>query len=162
MRPVERVEKSLERLIPVALSLRATEDIERMLDELAAGGKVAALPPVARLRLKRWHRGFGIAAALVAGILVSLWAWPERLTSERLAGKVRAGRAADSFELLREENRVESAVDEGITDDDGGGVHRLLRYRVVGESVVRNEATGAVVRVVEPREEVLLVPITAF
>lgn len=169
MASVEHVEQVLQRLVPVALSLRATREIEADLDALAAraGPGTAAAPegsawrPAAGRRGKAWHFGMGSAAALVAGGLTALWWWPDPLHAFRVERPAAAGEVQD-LELIREVNRVESAVDEGTLADESGGMHRILRYRVVGEAYVRQASTGEVVRVVEPREEVVLVPVTAF
>jgi hypothetical protein len=167
MAPVEHIEQVLQRLVPCALSLRATRGIEDCLDSLAAAADEetpapeCAERPAARRRHCGWRFGLGSAAALAAGVLTALWWWPDPLESGRVAASAEAPQA-EELELIREVSRMESAVDEGTLADDDGGMHRVLRYRVVGEAYVRQPRSGDVVRVVEPREEVVLVPVTAF
>lgn len=169
MASVEHVEKALERLMPVALSMRATRAIEESIDTLAAdhpaeAAPLADTPPPTGAGGRRgsWIRsGFGAAAAVTAGGLAALWFWPDRLDQWSVA-EAPDQAAAENMKLIREVSRVESAVDEGTLADDAGGIHRVLRYRVVGESYVRDGSTGSVVRVVEPREEIVFLPVTAF
>jgi hypothetical protein len=167
MASVEHVERALERLLPCALSLRATEAIEERLDALAVATEpglaepAATIPaPVKPWRRHPWRTGLGSAAALVAGGFAALWFWPQPLEQGRVVDLAPLAPSED-LELIREVDRLESAVDEGTLADEEGGVHRVLRYRVVGEAYVRGN-NGEVVRVVEPRDEVVLVPVTAF
>ena len=137
MKSVEHVEKALERLVPAALSAQAGRSLEELLDELAGTAEspapeVSAIPvPMPDRRRRPWF-GLGAAAAVAAGGLVALWAWPNGLEEIR-PSSVAITPAAKPLQLIREVSRVESAVDEGTLDDAAGGIHRVLRYRVVGE-----------------------------
>lgn len=168
MASVEHVEKALERLMPAALGAEAARAIEETIETLAAGrtplAESQARPAVAARdagdRRTDFRRGLGAAAAIAAGGIAALWWWPDQ--PQQVAPLARTAETAPEMELVREVNRVESAIDEGTLADENGGVHRVLRYRVVGESLVRDGSTGSLVKVVEPREEIVLLPVTAF
>lgn len=72
MKPPEmndtELEKTLARLMPPALSHRAQEEIETMIDQLAAAPASAVQRD--RLPLNRWFLGAGIAASI--GALISI------------------------------------------------------------------------------------------
>ncbi len=46
--------------------------------------------------------------------------------------------------------------------DEDGGMLRVLRYRVVEEEVIRDKRSGMLVRLTEPREETVLIPVSNF
>jgi hypothetical protein len=52
--------------------------------------------------------------------------------------------------------------DEGWVADPDGSAMQAVRLRMVSEDVVRDEETGYTVTVSEPREEVLLMPVSDF
>ncbi len=63
---------------------------------------------------------------------------------------------------LSESDRVEAMSDEGLFVDSGGSAVRKLRVRVIEESQIRDEETGIVVMLTEPREEMYMVPVSTF
>jgi hypothetical protein len=52
--------------------------------------------------------------------------------------------------------------DEGLFVDSGGSAMRRLKVQVVEESKVRDNESGIVVTLCEPREEMYLVPVSTF
>lgn len=143
----QSVETILARLMPPALSVNGQHDIEAMLDELAG--------PVNQPSTRSWSRwiiGGGIAASLAAALAIP------RLTSPPAAVAV----ATPEILLVGESDRVESMTDEGWREIPDGSTMRAMRVRVVEENSFLDEETGIVMRVSEPREELLLMPITAF
>ncbi len=152
---VEAVEAALARLMPPALSEDCQFEIEAMIDELA-GPEVAEIVEMPLHRSQRWLIGSGIAAA-VAGLLALvpfLKNTPSHVTaaiSEETAGLV----------LVGESDRVEAMTDEGWQDSDGSAMH-AVRLNVVAENSLRDVETGITMQISEPREELLLTPISAF
>jgi hypothetical protein len=63
--------------------------------------------------------------------------------------------------LVSESDRIESMTDEGWQEENGSAMH-ALRLTAVEENNVRDVESGMVVRISEPREEILYTPITAF
>ena len=63
---------------------------------------------------------------------------------------------------MGESDRIESMTDEGWQEDSDGSAMRAMRLRVVEENSVLDEETGIVMQVSEPREEILLMPVSAF
>lgn len=148
-----QIEDALKRLMPVGLTGAAQAEIESQLDELCGGVDLEIPAPV---RFSRWVAALGIAAALVLGFVI----FPR--TAPAGDKTVAAPEEKPGFVLLNEEDRVEGVSDEGLFVDSGGSAVRKVRVRVVGESSVRDEETGIVVTLAEPREEMYLVPVNNF
>ena len=154
------IETALARLMPPALSQAGQRAIDAMLDELAA-----TLPEQeAQLPVKpRWVRWLalplGIAAAL--GALVLLGPQSARV-SPPLAVARPAGVVESGLVLVGESDRIEAMSDEGWLADPEGDAMQAVRVRVVEANTLRDEETGIVVQVSDPREEVILMPVTVF
>jgi hypothetical protein len=157
MKPVEQIEASLERMVPVALSQRASRELDEMIDTLAiqTDGKTPG----------RWRAFSGwsaVAAALAIGVF-STWKWmpwrtaPPHPDAQKISMEPKSG-----VELLKQTNLVGETEDAGMLADSDGGMLRVLRYQVVEEEFIRDKRSGMTVRVTEPREETVLIPVTSF
>lgn len=149
--PFSEIEDALRRLMPVGLSGGVESEIASHIDELCGDADFAGSSVV---RFPKWIAASGVASAVVLGFAI----YPR-------AGKAGVGLAADAgpgVVLLNEADRVERVSDEGLFVDSGGSAVRKLRVRVVGESRMRDEETGIVVTLSEPRVEMYLVPVSTF
>jgi len=146
----QSVETILARLMPPALSTAAQQDIEAMLDGLA--GPSVKIPAKSSWR---WIIGSSIAAALAAVLAV-----PHVIDSAKQ--EVVTARVLPEFLLVGQSDRIESMTDEGWHEVADGSAMRAMRMRVVEENSLFDEETGIVMRISEPREELLLMPISAF
>ncbi|MEI7911919.1 MAG: hypothetical protein WCK77_19995 [Verrucomicrobiota bacterium] len=155
------IEAALARLMPPALSESGQRSIEAMLDDLAAA---APQPPAAR----GWHKPLwtrhlslplGIAASLAAllALVPRNPSGPQALAMERPAVENGSG-----LVLVSESDRIEEMSDEGWVADPDGAAMQAVRVRVVEANTLRDEATGIVVQVSDPREEMILTPVTVF
>jgi hypothetical protein len=144
MHDTQSIETILSRLMPPALSEQGQQDIEEMLDELA--GPTAAETPAEQPRPRYWRRIAGIAAAIAALAVISQAFNPE-------APSVIA-RAVASDEPLFE--------DDGWLESPDGSAMRATRLRVVEENKLLDHETGIVMLITEPRDELLLMPVSAF
>jgi hypothetical protein len=144
MHDTNSVETILARLMPPALSVAGQHDIEAMLDELA--GPETARPS------RRWIIGGGIAASLAAALVMPHLISPPSVVAA----------PAPEFLLVGESDRVESMMDEGWREIPDGSAMRAMRVRVIEENSLFDEETGIVMQVSQPREELLLMPISAF
>jgi len=157
MHKPDPVETILARLMPPALSEEGQRDIEAMLDELA--GPVAVMPPSKPAAVswpRRWAIG-GIAAAGVAAALI----FPMKPAARPIASAQVQDIPAE-FQLVSESDRIESASDAGWLEDSDGSAMQAMRINVVEENNILDEETGIVMKVSEPREEILLMPVSAF
>lgn len=157
MHKPDPIETILARLMPPGLSDDGQQDIETMLDELA--GQPAGVAAAESFR-KSWPRRVmvgGIAAAGVAVAMIFPWSSPP----SPVAVPPDAETAAE-FVLVGESDRIESTTDEGWLEDSDGSAMRALRVNVVEENSILDEETGIVMQVSEPREEILLMPVSAF
>ena len=147
------VETILARLMPPALSLDGQHEIEAMIDELA--GPVSANQASTR-SWRLWRIGTGLAAALAAVFaiprLMEPTATPETVTAAPIP----------EFLLVGESDRIESMTDEGWREIPDGSAMRAMRVRVIEENSFFDEETGIVMQVSQPREELLLMPISTF
>ncbi|MEO8615561.1 MAG: hypothetical protein ABI600_10495 [Luteolibacter sp.] len=152
---IDAIEAALARLMPPALSEDCQFEIDAMLDELA-GPEIEEVVEMPERSSRRWITGSGIAAA-AAGLLVII----PFLKTTPIQTTAKVSVKTSGLVLVGESDRVESMTDEGWRDSDGSAMH-AVRLNVVAENSLRDEETGIVMQVSEPREELLLTPITAF
>lgn len=155
MQAPDPIEAILARLMPAALSQGAHTDIEDLIGELA-GPEVVQISPEPSL-LNRWMIGGGIAAAL-AGLLAAL----PLIQSVPKSSSVAALAAPSRMVLVSGSDRIESMTDEGWQETADGSAMHAVRLSAVEENSVRDEESGMVVKISEPREEIFLTPISAF
>ncbi|KAB2638282.1 MAG: hypothetical protein DVB25_08125 [Verrucomicrobia bacterium] len=154
------IEVALTRLMPPALSETGLRSIETMLDELAA------TVPLSSMAVSRqwWWK---LRLTLPLGIAASLAAWLA-LESGQPTGKLLlpvarfASVKTSGLVLISESDRIEAISDEGWVADADGAAMQAVRVRVVEANTLRDEETGIVVQVCDPREEMILTPITVF
>lgn len=150
------IEAALARLMPPALSEGCQFEIEAMFDELA-GPEVIELPATGSFY--RWVVVGGIAAAVAA--VAALFPTAKIITSP-LSTITGAAETPSGLVLVGESDRVESMTDEGWQEDSDGGAMHAVRLNVIAENSLQDEETGIIMQVSEPREEILLTPITSF
>ena len=159
MQAPDPVETILARLMPQALSQDGQYELEAMIDDLAGpeAENVVELSPVNWTA--RWILGGGIAAAI--GALCAVFPLHETNNPSELATRHSEG-SPSGLVLLSASDRIESMIDEGWKEDANGAAIHAIRLNVVGENQLRDEETGMLVRISEPREEMLLMPISSF
>ncbi|MCP5515964.1 MAG: hypothetical protein H7A45_01750 [Verrucomicrobiales bacterium] len=69
---------------------------------------------------------------------------------------------AGSLRRVGEANYLYGAADEGVVYGDGDTPYRRIRYQFLDTSEWQDEASRAVVRVIVPREDVLLLPMNVY
>jgi hypothetical protein len=156
MQTPDPVETILARLMPPALSESGQRSIEALLDELAAEVPVCQAVPAPRP-----HRGWWIGGIAAAGIAA---AWLLPLTVPPTVKPVAAASPEPSAKvvLVGQSGRIESMVDEGWHEESDGSAMQALRLNVVEEESVLDKETGIVMQIREPREEILLMPVSSF
>lgn len=160
MHKPDPVETILARLMPPGLSDEGQCEIEAMLDELAGPAvEIAATKPGAIFWSRRLAVG-GIAAAGVAAAVIFPLAGPPLISSVGM--DLANGGTPAEFVLVGESDRIESMTDEGWKEGSDGSAMRAVRLNVVEENSILDEETGIVMQVSEPREEILLMPVSAF
>ena len=156
MQAPDPIETILARLMPPALSQDAQFEIDAMIDELA-GPEAENIVGISSGRwLVRAVIGGGIAAAVGAMIAI----FPMNSTSR--VSTVLPMPAASELVLISESARIDSMTDEGWQENPDGSAMRALRLNAVEENNVRDEESGMEVLISEAREEILLMPISAF
>ncbi|KAB2639546.1 MAG: hypothetical protein DVB26_06750 [Verrucomicrobia bacterium] len=154
------IETALARLMPPALSQAGQRSIEAMLDELAAAVSLPATPVT---RQPLWARRFRLPLGIAAALAVLLALVPRIPTGALPMAMARPASAkASALVLISESDRVETMSDEGWVADPDGGAMQAMRVRVVEANTLRDEETGIVVQVSDPREEMILTPVTVF
>lgn len=165
MHKPDPVETILARLMPPALSEAGQRDIESMLDALA--GSSAAAHSAKRPGLAWFRRLFvgGIAAAGVAAAVIFPLASRPAPSSWAAAApslKSAAAKHPAGMVLVGESDRIESMTDDGWQEDADGSAMRAVRLNVVEENSLLDVETGIVMQVSQPREELLLTPVSSF
>jgi hypothetical protein len=162
MKPAEQIEQSLKRLEPTALSQRASDKIGSMIDSLAASASEVEEADIESITHRRGWRGpvawASIAAAVVLGAVLvwSLGPGDPGPVVKPVPVPV------PGFEWVGRTDQVGELEDGGLMADENGRMHRLVRYQVIEEEVVRDGRSGAVMKVTGPREELMLVPVSTF
>ncbi|BCX46455.1 hypothetical protein HAHE_03630 [Haloferula helveola] len=151
METPEQIERALmERLVPRGFSDRGAASLDELIDELAD-----ETPAPGQRRTLWW--GAAAAVALTAG--VSWGVWPRVPESVPVVGM---GGLAE-VELLSESVGVVSTeADDRLLTDSDGSLLQAWNVTVVNEELFRDEQTGHEVRVIQPRDELVLIPVTAF
>jgi hypothetical protein len=160
MHKPDPVETILARLMPPALSEEGQREIAAMIDELAGEPETLAKPMARIVPFRRPAVAAGIAAAIVAAAV----AWPLVFPPSRIpvAAASPAPEAEPGIFVMSESGSIRSVSDEGWQEDADGSTMRALRLDVVEENDLFDEETGIVMQVSEPREEILLMPVSAF
>lgn len=157
MQKLDPVETILARLMPPGLSTAGEREIEEMLDALAGPLPVISTPPAAaRPWLRRIVAGGLAAAGVAAAIVMSQPGSPERFVAQP------AEQPPHELTLMSESDRVEATTDEGWQEYSDGSAMHAVRLDVVEENRLRDEETGIVMLVSQPREEIFLMPVNAF
>ena len=150
MQAPDPIEAILARLMPPALSENCQSEIETMIDDLTGAENIVRIPWLTRCVI-----GGGIAAAI--GALCAVFPMIQGSTNSRVAAASHAVSPA-GVDLVSESDRIESVTDEGLRQDSEGSAMHAVRLQAVQENNVRDKETGMVVRISEPREEILMTP----
>ncbi len=154
MQAPDPIEIIMARLMPPALSQDGQTQMDAMIDDLAGPENIIEIS--SKGWLVRCMIGGGIAAAVgaLAAVIPMIHRAPQASFSHPAspAGLV----------LVNESDRIESMTDEGWREDSEGSAMHSVRLKATRENNVRDEETGMVVRISEPREEIMMMPISAF
>lgn len=168
MESLEDIEKALLRLVPSALSEEGQRSLEDLIDTLAAEEPVVVeMPAAASRRPWGWIAGgIGSAAAAVVISLSMPALKPDapQLGSNGHPQAVPVSTQSDKggVVLLEQLEKVEAAQPEDWMSESDGIAHRAWRRRVLSQERVQDLQTGYEITVSNPREEVILMPVTAF
>ena len=156
----ESMESILGRLMPPAISGESQAEMEKMIDGLAGEPPQAGnvIPISTGGWFARWAAGGGVAAAL--GLLGALYMGDKTVQEPRNGALVQE--MSSGLIVVKETDRVESVTDVGLKQNADGSTVRVLRLKAVETNKVLDKESGIVVEIREPREELLLTPITEF
>ena len=156
MQTPDPVETILARLMPPALSDSGQRSIDAMLDELAAEAPVCRAVPAPRP-----HRGWWLGGIAAAGVAAA-WLLPLTVRPSANPAVSASSEPAPNVVLVGQSGRIESMVDEGWQEEADGSAMQALRLNVVEEESVLDKETGIIMQIREPREEILLMPVSSF
>jgi hypothetical protein len=155
MQVPDPIETILARLMPPALSEDCQADLEEMLTHLAGTPPENLVAISSGKWLVRSLIGGGIAAAI--GAMCAIYPLNQRSAQDPVV-QAPDSAPADGFILVSESDRIESVTDEGWRKDSEGAAMHAVRLKTVQENRVRDEKSGMVVQISEPREEILMMP----
>lgn len=158
-RPETSLEEALARLMPQAISEEGQRSLDDMLDELCGNEILVPADVVDRSSRSAWR--ILIPAGIAASVALVATFRPDaspRMVSHPIA----AAAHGHNLVLVSESDRIERMSDEGWMADPQGGMMQAVRMRVVEENSLRDEETGIVVHISEPRDELLLIPVNEF
>ncbi|MGC9450812.1 MAG: hypothetical protein ACP5I4_05130 [Oceanipulchritudo sp.] len=158
--------RELERELRSARPVQPRSSLRR---EIELGlQKAARRRRLARLRsITAWG---GLAAAASILVVFGILLFNGRLPVGKGSGPAVPALAVDSapsrpddeFQAVLAENNLKNRIDEGIVFLRNGLTARRYRYEFIDRVVWENPASGAVVEMEIPREEVVLVPVQTF
>jgi hypothetical protein len=151
------LEESLRQLVPAAPSPALEERIAAALARPLAMVPAAGLLPGRSERLRRsfWPSLLWALSGAAVGCLAMLTIYPAHSTQ----GVAKAEPPPASVFVPAESAReVVSTEDAGTLYDDDNQPSKLMRYSSIERHTWTNPATGALVEVEVPREDVVLVP----
>jgi hypothetical protein len=155
METPESIERMLEkRLVPCAFSVEGSAALESLIDELAGEAPRTSV---------KWGRYvFGAAAAAVAmfvGIALSIPAGEVPVVAEV---ETLFSEPGEVILIEGVEGVISAEENDGLVADADGSLHRAWHVQVVSEERFHDEQSGQEVRVVSPRDELVLLPVTSF
>ncbi|GAA5482865.1 hypothetical protein [Haloferula sargassicola] len=148
----DRIEQMLrESLVPRGFTDRGAREMNALIDGLA--GLEAEAPG------RPWGKISGIAATIMGAVAVGWLALP-RPPAPRV---VAAPRIEPAVQLVSSSEDVVSAERDGelLTDEDGS-LFQGWHVKVVNEERFHDEESGETVRVLHPREEWVMMPVSTF
>ncbi len=116
---------------------------------------------------KKWNAGgsWKAAAALAFLAVPVIMFFNKEESSPSVARLDSSGETVNPSELvvLSSINRVDGREDDGlIIPENGSSPHYRYRYRVTDEEQVRDNETGTVITLRQPRQEIVTIPVTQF
>jgi hypothetical protein len=156
MQAPDPIETILARLMPPALSEEFQDGLNDTIDKLAGPSPENVVEMSSGKWLVRSLIGGGIAAAIGAMFAI----YPSNHASGPAMARVEDN--ASGLVVVSGADRLESVTDEGLRKDSEGTEMHAVKVRAVQENNVRDEESGMVVRISEPREEFLLMPVGSF
>ena len=150
MQAPDPIETILARLMPPALSEDGQSGIDAMLDDLAGPTDIVGISWLSRCLIAG-----GIAAGI--GALCAVFPMIQKESQPPVAVN-----PPPEYRLVSASERIESVTDEGWRQDSEGSTMHAVRFSSVKENDVRDAETGILVRISEPREEVLMMPVSEF
>lgn len=155
METPESIERMLEkRLTPSAFSAEGALALDLLIDDLAAASPVESL---------NWGRYLlGAAAAALVMFAVIVMSIPSGEVAPVVAMENLFAEPANVVLLEDTEGVVSAEENEVLVTGADGTLHRAWHVQVVSEERFHDEQSGQEVRVVHPRDELVLMPVTSF
>ncbi|MGE9270413.1 MAG: hypothetical protein ACQKBU_06380 [Verrucomicrobiales bacterium] len=158
METPDQIESKLEKLlVPRGFSEQGAASIETLFDDLAGEGEL-----VHDVSTKR-ARGWWWLGSAAAGVCLALKLTVSAPSSELFVERVPEVDYVEPVALVSESEGVVSAEPElDYVTDAEGNLMQAWNVQVVSEEKFHDPETGYEVRVVCPREEILLMPVSSF
>lgn len=172
----QSIEDKLRQLAPPAISEEGQLMLEETIDELAGEslkeeGLATVVQGTAISAVNNgrsgwlWKSAAAIALLAVPAVIIQFKSLKSNTVPASLAVTTPAGDVLNYSELvlLKSTNRIDASEDDGvIIPNDGSAPHRRYRYFVIDEEQVRDEETGTIIILRQPRREVVTIPVTKF
>ena len=156
MQAPDPIETIMARLMPPALSQESQTEIDAMIDDLAG----PELGNVVEISSKGWlvrgMIGGGIAAAI--GALCAVFPLIQRSMQPQITDST-VETPSGGLVFISKSDRIESMTDAGWREDSEGSAMHAVRLKAVQESHLRDEESGMLVKISEPRDEIMMMPV---
>jgi len=162
----QSMEEKLNGLLPPSISEQGQSRMEDVIDQLA-GLEAAEIVQTAGSDDKAWPSSgswkVAAALALLAVPVVMFLTKEEPLSSIAQLDSSTELRDLSALVVLSSINRIDGREDDGlIIPENGSSPHYRYRYHVTDEEQVRDDETGTVITLRQPRQEVVTIPVTQF
>ncbi|MFK7912224.1 MAG: hypothetical protein AB8F34_16740 [Akkermansiaceae bacterium] len=170
-RPVDYLSSLEQRLQAIATRDISNEAMDRLDDvidgfsEQAAAGSTGIIDqhPATQGANRSWLWAGAAAIVVIGGGWLLGFMGVNDSPSDSVENTITLNDDVVAFTLLKSVNRVDAYEHDGlIIPRDGGAPHYRHRYHIVDEEKIRDERTGTIVTVRQPRQEVVTMPVTQF
>jgi hypothetical protein len=156
MQAPDPIETIMARLMPPALSQQSQAEMDAMIDDLAGPEAENVVEISSKGWLARGMIGGGIAAMI--GALCAVFPLIQRSMQPQITDSS-VELPASGLVFVSKSDRIESMTDAGWREDSEGSAMHAVRLKSVQESNLLDEASGMLVKISQPREEILMMPV---
>jgi len=168
----QSIEDKLNGLLPPSISEQGQSLMGDAIDQLA-GLETAEIAKAVESANRPWPSseswkagGSWKAAAALALLALPVVIFLNKEESSPSVARLDSGGETlhlSELVVLSSINRVDGREDDGlIIPENGSSPHYRYRYRVTDEEQVRDDETGTVITLRQPRQEIVTIPVTQF
>ena len=163
METPEQIEAKLrQKLMPRGFSESGALAMDELIDSLAGECVDDGADLEVSGRVWDWKRGAKAAAILLGAGVLAWWSLPESRLADEVALTPISSEIPEVALISESQGVLSATEDEHLHSDESGRLMRGWHLEVLNEERFEDLSTGLVVTVIQPREELVLFPVTSF